>query len=182
MHSKVIAALASALVIACMADAQAERPTAAESSEGICTEFAYNPYRTPGLQALCVNYCERRDCPNSDDPECGRLLDNYNRRRTENDPEMPCLEVCPCYSAEEVWNHPVELTRCDQTPYGGLPFSAIFDEAQTSGAGSGVNFCMWTDFTVEPKILRSGPVTDRNGAVCRAIVDAVIAERGLICD
>lgn len=181
MRTNLIAALTSALVVAFLADAQAEKPIEPGPGEGICAALFFQVNTTPGLHALCTNYCERRDCPNSDDPECDRLLDNYNRHRTENDPQMPCLEACPCYTAEEVRNHPVELTHCIQD-FSERPYSAITDEPETSGAASGVFFCMWSDVTVDPWIVRMAPVTDSNGAVCRAIVDAVIAERGLICD
>ena len=48
---------------------------------------------TPGLYGLCVAYCEAQDLdafakksPNS------RLLDNYNKKMRDGDPQMPCLD------------------------------------------------------------------------------------------
>jgi hypothetical protein len=158
----------------------AERPYA-----GVCGTLSD---ATPGLEALCVNYCEMRDCPNSDKPECDNLLANYDRHRGAGDPEMPCLWTCPCFTAQELRDHPVELTQCVQHSSDFL-FTAIFDESEISGAGSSSNFafgffdCLFTDFSVHPPIIRfgGGSLDPGEAAVCRALVDVEIAERGLSC-
>lgn len=48
---------------------------------------------TPGLYGLCVAYCEAQDLdafPKK--KENTRLLDNYNKKMRDGDPEMPCLD------------------------------------------------------------------------------------------
>jgi hypothetical protein len=51
---------------------------------------------TKGLYGLCVAYCEA-------EAHSAAVLDNFNRRRTANDPEMPCAAApvtCPCWTQE----------------------------------------------------------------------------------
>ncbi len=73
---------------------------------------------TKGLYGLCVAFCEAQDIASEDLPltdadlgamedeaPSGRILANYNRKKQEGDPEMPCIvveEPCPCWSAEEL--------------------------------------------------------------------------------
>ncbi len=69
---------------------------ATPTTEGICGGLKASGV-TKGLFGLCVAYCEAG--ANSE-----RVLDNYNRKRTESDPPMPCLEVeeptlnCACWN------------------------------------------------------------------------------------
>jgi len=70
---------------------------------------------TKGLYGLCVAFCEAHDAasgtvndedivnlPNPDK----KLLDIYNRKRAETDPEMPCAVLknssCPAFSEQEI--------------------------------------------------------------------------------
>ena len=74
---------------------------------------------TPGLYGLCVGYCEAHDADllslNGDPNELNipnqRILANYNKKKAESDPAMPCvlqeggeepLEACPCWTAEQL--------------------------------------------------------------------------------
>jgi hypothetical protein len=85
---------------------------------------------TPGLYGLCVAYCEAHDAdlisPSGDPNELNtpnqRILANYNRRKKESDPPMPCVaaepeplpvpeappepegppELCPCWTSAEL--------------------------------------------------------------------------------
>jgi hypothetical protein len=164
----------------------AERPRADAASAGICGVLSG---ATPGLESLCVNYCEARDCPNSDARACESLLRNYNRHRRDGDPEMPCLQACPCFTAEDLRFHPAELVRCTQHVNPDFLASGIFDEIETSGAGSVSNFtggfhdCLYSDFTVDPPIARfgGGSLDPDAVAACIAVIDAEIAARGLTC-
>ncbi len=191
----------------------AERPKASASNAGICEILAY---ATPGLQALCVNYCERRDCPNANGRACDKLLANYDRQRRDGDPLMPCLDAeperpylgrdpeapcpggdsqlpcsptCRCFTARDVQAHPAELTKCIQYKSEDFLFSAIFSDDQVSGAGATSKFstdthdCLYADFTIDPAVLRSGGIMldFEEAAACRAIVEAEIAARGLVC-
>jgi hypothetical protein len=77
------------------------------SAETVC-DFLKDAQYTPGLYGLCVAFCEALD---SDDfeplGECNvapmKILENYNKKRGEGDPEMPCLRPeCPCFSVEDL--------------------------------------------------------------------------------
>jgi hypothetical protein len=161
----------------------ADHPKAAA---GICGALSD---ATLGLESLCVNYCEARDCPNSDKPECERLLTNYDRHRRDGDPEMPCLQTCPCFSAQELRDFPVELTQCMRNLSSDYLFTAIFGEFEADGAAAssridlGLYDCGYSVFSVDPPIIRFGGLALDPGeaAVCRAMIDVEIAERGLTC-
>lgn len=60
---------------------------------------------TPGLYGLCVAFCKAQppggigslDLTNSQQ----KILRAYNRKKTDEDPDMPCFEGCPCFSIED---------------------------------------------------------------------------------
>jgi len=77
-------------------------PAMAQTPDGItpAVENACDGLKAPGitkgLYGLCVAYCEAEASSES-------VLRNYNRKKKETDPEMPCLEVvvaCPCWSTD----------------------------------------------------------------------------------
>jgi len=74
---------------------------------------------TPGLYGLCVAYCEAHDAellsPSGDPTELDvpnqMILEIYNKKKTLQEPAMPCVEPvepdvpqesCPCWSADEL--------------------------------------------------------------------------------
>jgi len=66
---------------------------------------------TPGLYGLCVAYCEAHDAhllsPGGDlvelDVPNRKILENYNKKKTESDPPMPCVQQsCPCWTADQL--------------------------------------------------------------------------------
>jgi len=70
---------------------------------------------TPGLYGLCVAYCEAHDAdilsPAGDPAELDvpnrMILENYNKKKTEFDPPMPCVqqaqdENCACWTADQL--------------------------------------------------------------------------------
>ena len=75
------------------------------ANEGICDDMlAGNPDLTKGLYGLCVAYCEAIDGPEDLSntalldqlrPPSKRILENYNRKKTDTDPEMPCVNYGP---------------------------------------------------------------------------------------
>ena len=85
------------------------------ANEGVCNELQWG---TPGLYGLCVAFCEAQDIAAVSDPitdeelaaiergmPAGRILANYNKKKTEGDIDMPCIKVeapCPCFTADEV--------------------------------------------------------------------------------
>ena len=73
---------------------------------------------TKGLYGLCVAFCEAQDYADEwetiteeelealeDSSPSGRILANYNKKKTVADPDMPCIlvqEPCPCWSSAEL--------------------------------------------------------------------------------
>jgi hypothetical protein len=99
-------------------------PVAAETPDGQtpAEETVCDPLRedgiTKGLYGLCVAFCEAQDLAditvpltpealealNIDAPS-GRILENYNKKKQESDPGMPCIlvqEPCPCFTKQEL--------------------------------------------------------------------------------
>ena len=87
------------------------------ANEGICDDMlASNPSLTKGLYCLCVAYCEAIDGPEDLSnpafldqlkPPSKRILNNYNRKKTATDPEMPCVNYgpsveCPGWTPDEL--------------------------------------------------------------------------------
>ena len=87
------------------------------ANESVCDPLMTDGV-TKGLYGLCVAFCEAQDLGDENDAiteaelgaldgtaPSGKILRNYNRKRQESDPPMPCLivqEPCPCFSAEEL--------------------------------------------------------------------------------
>ena len=67
---------------------------------------------TPGLYGLCVAYCEANDAhllsptgaADQLDTPSRRLLETYNKLKTDADPAMPCVqpEGCPCWTEQQL--------------------------------------------------------------------------------
>ena len=99
-------------------------PVAAETPDGQtpAEETVCDPLReddiTKGLYGLCVAFCEAQDVAERMTPltpealdalkidvPSGRILGNYNKKKQESDPEMPCVlvqEACPCFTKQEL--------------------------------------------------------------------------------
>jgi len=100
---------------------------AAQTPDGLTPteETVCDPLRadgvTKGLYGLCVAFCEANDLAALSNPiteadlqlledsiPSGRILENYNRKKLETDPDMPCVKIeeqdngCPCWSEEEI--------------------------------------------------------------------------------
>ena len=87
------------------------------ANEGVCDVLRADGV-TRGLYGLCVAFCEAQDHATLSDPitqadllalqigaPSGKILQNYNRRKSPDDPDMPCVfvqEDCPCWSAAEL--------------------------------------------------------------------------------
>lgn len=99
-------------------------PVAAETPDGQtpAEETVCDPLRgdgiSKGLYGLCVAFCEAQDLAERTTPltpedldalkievPSGRILGNYNKRKQESDPDMPCVlvqEPCPCFTKQEL--------------------------------------------------------------------------------
>ena len=93
-------------------------PAFSQTPDGLtpAQESVCDPLRnaTPGLYGLCVEYCEAHDAElislYGDPAELNtpdvKLLINYNRKKKDSDPAMPCVleesESCPCWTEEQL--------------------------------------------------------------------------------
>ena len=96
------------------------------AEEDVCDDLKFGA--TKGLYGLCVAFCEAQDSDcvpdyDAEDPYAGckmrdrRILDNYNRKKKDGDPDMPCLPcagddpeyACPCWGQEQLQYYPFYL-------------------------------------------------------------------------
>jgi hypothetical protein len=90
------------------------------AEESVCDALQQDGV-TAGLYGLCVAFCEAQDwddmsCMDDGDPlDCGpgksagKLLENYDNKKTSSDPNMPCIvsgSECPCWNAVEFCGEP----------------------------------------------------------------------------
>ena len=84
------------------------------ANEGVCDGLMGG---TPGLYGLCVAFCEAQDHASVSAPiteeelqalkdavPSGRILNSYNKKKQDGDPDMPCIKVeepCTCWTSEE---------------------------------------------------------------------------------
>ena len=90
------------------------------ANEGICDPLTDDGV-TQGLYGLCIAFCEAQDHADIltaitdgdydallDAAPSGKILANYNAKKTDNDPAMPCVTIdndsCPCWSEDEFLN------------------------------------------------------------------------------
>jgi hypothetical protein len=76
------------------------------AEESVCDVLAADGI-TKGLYGLCIAFCEAQDLDHAcvEDPEtcaksASRILANYEKKRTADDPTMPCIisaPSCPCW-------------------------------------------------------------------------------------
>ena len=88
------------------------------ANEGVCDVLQADG-TTKGLYGLCVAYCEAHDISDELTPmteeeanallasqgPAGKILQAYNRKKSETDPGMPCIlieEPCPCFTDQEI--------------------------------------------------------------------------------
>ena len=87
------------------------------AQESVCNDLKTDGV-TKGLYGLCVAFCEAHDFADQqelmneddlqtfeDEAPSGRILRNYNKKKSATDPAMPCIRVettCPCWNTEEI--------------------------------------------------------------------------------
>jgi hypothetical protein len=101
--------LAGAALLCCTAVYGQTPDGETPANEGLC-DFLWGG--TPGLYGLCVAFCEAQDCDpdfSLEDPyenclpSSPKLLEIYNQKKQDGDPDMPCVKPeCPCWTAEEL--------------------------------------------------------------------------------
>ena len=90
-----------------------------DENVGVCDGLKA-PGTTKGLYGLCIAFCVAQAITSvdteiteealsalEDSAPSGKILRNYNKRKSESDPAMPCIKVeepCPCWSAGDIEN------------------------------------------------------------------------------
>ena len=170
---------------------------------------------TKGLYGLCVAFCEAQDHAALSDPvteeeldaladaaPSGRILQNYNKKKQEGDPDMPCIKVeepCPCWSGEELASIDGYLLDGTSIAFGCklLKASPTILEGKLSreinealahhiprpSPGFKKNQCLYTNTQGKPKIVRhltvaTGTLTDEQAEICAAEIAAACKASG----
>ena len=162
------------------------------ANEGVC-DMLFNNGVTKGLYGLCVAYCEAQDLDEfgDEDPPNNKILENYNRKKQNSDPDMPCVRApCPCWS-------PAELYAITSNVIGGIQLCEVNEaagfaeidtiiqgvngtqqRAQVSRFGTDAVRCRYLDKTLDPRIstvIGLGELPFTQGIEDQACWDAVVA-------
>jgi hypothetical protein len=169
------------------------------ANEGVCDDTLF---ATPGLYGLCVAFCEAQDCEATLNPSTGeiefaenckasssKILSNYNRRKTDFDPSMPCVNEaaneCPCWTEDELDQVGDGFTVfCGQPGVGSeLTFLIGLDDGvggldhvQVPDAG---NECFYHEQNPQPTTTRLINTPGEEAEVCRQSILTECADRGL---
>ena len=144
------------------------------ANEGVCDVLQGG---SPGLYGLCVAYCEAQDLDQFDkNPPRTKILQNYRKKMSAGDPDMPCLQVpCPCWTAEELASihadgQAVCLPANDdkiQIVNTTVDISRQFAEADKS---VGRERCRYLDLNTDPRTIRFFNIEADEAASCHAQV------------
>ena len=202
--------LSLAMLASHVASAQETPNGGAPPSEGICDELVT---ATPGLHGLCVAFCEAQECervvsPDGPFEQCTpsspKLFEQYNRIRSQDDPDMPCTRAeCPCWTTEELSALPFPSDISGVAACFVVEPGAFVTAHDTWGVGENYTFArqvsistslyfpsrnppltaqckLQHDFTAPP-IFRAFSITYDEYATCTADVVTSGRERGLDC-
>ena len=109
------------------------------ANEGVCDVLQGS---TSGLYGLCIAFCEAQDYADvlapiteedlaalENSAPSGKILANYNKKKQDSDPDMPCIKVeepCPCWSE-------ADLAEIDGVMWDGAPSNSPFPSAEPNG-------------------------------------------------
>lgn len=152
------------------------------ANEGVC-DVLQTPGVTPGLYGLCVAYCEAQDLDSFDkEPPNTKILGNYNKRKQDSDPAMPCVKTpCPCWSGEEMGSITDDgaASACNnfsnRLQIINNATKLHFAEVNTS---TNLERCRYINLNVSPATSRSFTITPAEAASCLADVQAACASTG----
>ncbi len=183
------------------------------ANEGVCDILVE---ATPGLYGLCIAFCEAHDCEpdfsladpfEGCKPASQKVLDNYNRKKTADDPDMPCIQqdaICPCWTMDELvfnlqrnlrdtvcynncyYNYrpgredASVLTRIQESDYGAIPFSFVF-HVRSSSSNYTCGFGQHCGDNSCPNLSRSFPITEEEMLACSQQLKEFSEEFGKPC-
>jgi hypothetical protein len=196
--SCLLLALVAALLIRISTSTRANAETPAQ--ETICDPLID---ATPGLYGLCVAFCEAQDCAEAIfvsgqcEPPNPVLLDNYDKKKKPEDPEMPCLPMatpCPCFTADDL--RALEVTRCYDnyrvtarvTVIGGgdtaCRVGALGGDQALLSAGVDFGVCRLLNFSDSCDIIdfiQTHDLFEDEANACRDLILDEAAARGVVC-
>ena len=74
----------------------------ANPTDDVCDELVD---ASPGLYGMCVAFCIAHPPGDSGTLELSKsqlkILEAYNKKKTSEDPDMPCFNGCPCFTVKE---------------------------------------------------------------------------------
>jgi len=173
----------------------------AEPNDGVCDDLKS---AGKGLHGMCVAFCEAQDCTATLDLSTGELsfpkncrsssqrtLDKYNARKSDSDPEMPCLNVepggCPCWSEAEIDLVADGVTQgCENPTY--YTILVGIDEADPGQEVAGTKMeddllqCFYQERSPAPGIIRFFDISMENHDICDQSVINECISRGFFMD
>ena len=193
--------------------AEAETPDGqTPAEETVCTPLKADGI-TKGLYGLCVAFCEAHDFADASSPiteadlenltadaPSGRILANYNKKKQEQDPAMPCIVIeppCPCFTADEL----ASIDGYVESDYGSPTCSTAgttkivfenFSDGSVSRYGKVSNLlnapdmasCQYYDAETgrtRPSLsVSAGTVTEEDLVTCQAMIISRCEELGLV--
>ena len=137
---------------------------------------------TDGLYGLCNAFCVAQDCgsyaPGEEPNSCTKILANYNKKRTEDDPQMPCATACPCWGMAELTAGGSGLLNQGLCSTGSTQAVSWFEGGDTvnffaiENPSTGATLCSYTNSLSE---VNTGfiPTDEGQDAECRAGITAL---------
>jgi hypothetical protein len=174
--------------VATMGSAVASTPDGlTPANEGICDPLME---ATKGLYGLCVAYCEAQDLDLVDrNPPSTQILANYNRKKQDSDPTMPCVHApCPCWTVEQFAAITIDgqAQYCDRAS---TASTTIFDNTSdsetelrsaTSSTYDGRRLsCSYIDNNTQPITNNFQRITSEEAGICHAMVIQACDDLGL---
>lgn len=199
-----------------VATAAAQTPDGQTPAEETVCDPLMDDGVTKGLYGLCVAFCEAQDHSSlnaaiteaelealESEAPSGRVLANYNKKKKETDPAMPCIKVeesCPCWSAEDlagIDGFAPDYTATEQyfCNTGQWDLVALREFAPLHMAWSHllestpehgpIGYCLYVDEGASPQIFRhltfhNGTLSMPQARACNAQVRARCVEAGLL--
>jgi hypothetical protein len=152
------------------------------ANEGVC-----NPLKVDGitkaLYGLCIAYCEAQDLDTFDkEPPSTKILENYNKKKTATDPDMPCVQVpCPCWTDAELASISGDgVAAACPSATNKLQIIDIAPRTHFAEADTNINStrCRYIDLNTSPLTIRSLAITPQEAQSCYAAVAAACQATG----
>jgi hypothetical protein len=150
------------------------------ANEGVCDALKVDGI-TKGLYGLCVAYCEAQDLDQVEkEPPSTKILENYNKKKTASDPDMPCVaSPCPCWTSEQLASITADGIAASCLP--GTGSLRIIDNGDLhyALANTDRNICTYVDTNTVPITVNVQSTTEQEAQSCYAAVQQACTSVGL---